>query len=115
MKGHLQPDHVLAGLQHAADPVGRPGVVRMGLPLLEAGDGVGNQRGIAALLVRDGAAQLVGRELVLDDQLAAPAGVAAGQVGLAVAVGVKQLGQFGVGAGEMWVILYWSAVFLSIR
>ena len=65
--------------------------------MLVARDRVGNQCGVAALVVRDGAAQLIGRELVLDDQLAAPAGVATGQVGLAVAIGVKQLGQGRVG------------------
>jgi hypothetical protein len=46
--------------------------------------------------VRDRAAQAVGVQLVLDHALAAPAGVAAGQVGLAVAVGVEQLGDLRV-------------------
>ena len=46
--------------------------------------------------VGDGVAQPVGAELVLDDGFAAPAGVVAGQVGLAVAVGVEQAGDFGV-------------------
>ncbi|MNV63732.1 hypothetical protein D3C71_1563390 [compost metagenome] len=61
-----------------------------------AGDGVGNQRRITALHVGHRVAELEGLELVLDHGLAAPAGVAAGEVGLAVAVGVKQLGQLGV-------------------
>ena len=95
-KGHLQPGHFLAGAQHAADPVGRPGVVEDGFALPPAGDGVGHEGGVSALHVGDGVAQPVGAELVLDDGFAAPAGVAAGQVGLAVAVGVEQAGDFEV-------------------
>ena len=35
-EGHLQPAHFLAGAQHAADPIGRPGVVEDGLASAEA-------------------------------------------------------------------------------
>ena len=95
-EGHFQPHHVGAGLDLVADPVRRPGVVQHRLARLEAGDGVGDQRRVSTLLVRDGGAQAVGVQVVFDYRLAAPAGVAARQVGLAVAVGVKQLGDLGV-------------------
>ncbi|SDZ22395.1 hypothetical protein SAMN05421547_11519 [Delftia lacustris] len=93
---HLQPYHVLAGLEHVAHPVGRPGVVEDGLAGLVARDGVGDQRRVGALLVGHGVAQLVGRQVMLDHGLAAPARRAAGEVGLAVAVRVEQLGDLGV-------------------
>ena len=58
--------------------------------------------------MRDGIAQLEGGELVLNDGLAAPAWVAARQVGLAVAIGVKELGDLRVGelgdAGDLVLI-----------
>ncbi|MNT42135.1 hypothetical protein D3C72_1785350 [compost metagenome] len=44
----------------------------------------------------DAAFQAQALEVFVDGQLATPAGVAAGQVGLAVAVGVKQLGDLGI-------------------
>ena len=94
--GHLQPHHVLARLEHIAHPVGRPGVIEDGLALLVARDGVGDQRGVVALHVLDVAAQLEFVQVLLDGFFAAPPGVAAGQVGLAVAIGVEQLGNGGV-------------------
>ena len=94
---HFQPDHIGAGLELGADPVRRPGVIKHRLAGLVAGDGVGNQRRVAALLVRDAVTQLVGGQVVFNHRLAAPAGGAAGQVGLAIAIGIKQLGNFWVG------------------
>ena len=44
----------------------------------------------------DGIAQAVGLDVVVNHRFAAPARSAAGQIGLAVAVGVEQLGDLGI-------------------
>ena len=94
---HLQPHRVHAGAQHVAQPVGRPGVEQHGLALLEARQRVRDQRRVVALHVAHGVAQLEGGQLVLDHGLAAPAGVGAQQVGLAIAIGVEQARQLWFG------------------
>ena len=87
----------------------------MGLPpyRFEARDGVGNQCGIAALVVRDGAAQLVGRELVSMTSSQPQPGLQL--VKSALRRHWCQTAWPGPGRQlrEMWVILYWSAVSLS--
>jgi hypothetical protein len=114
-EGHLQPDHVLSRDQHAADPVGRPGVVEDRLALLIAGDGVGHDRRVAALVVGDGVAQAVGVEVMLDDLLAAPAGGAAGEVGLPSPLLSNSFAISGSLNCSMLVMPYLVAVALSIR
>ncbi|CVA30751.1 Uncharacterised protein [Serratia marcescens] len=93
---YLQPDHVAARHHHIADPVRRPGVIQHRFTLFVAGDGVGDHRRVVALVVLDGVAQAVGLDVVVDHRFAAPARGAAGQIGLAVAVGVEQLGDLGI-------------------
>ena len=93
---HLQPDDVFAGHEFAGHPIRCPSVVKHGLAFFITGDGVGNNRGVLALFVGDAVAQFVGVELVFDGRFAAPACLAAGEVGFAVAVGVEQFGDGGI-------------------
>ena len=65
--------------------------------MLEARQRVRDQCRVVALHVAHGVAQLEGGQLVLDHGLAAPARVGAQQVGLAIAIGVEQAGELGVG------------------
>ena len=82
--------------QYAAHPVRGPGVIEDRLALLVTGDGVGDDGRVGALAVSHRVAQPVGIEVMFDHLLAAPARVATGQVGLAVAVGIEELGELGV-------------------
>ena len=91
---HLQPDDVFTRLQHIADPVRRPGVVDDRLALFITGNGVGHHGGIVTLIVGDGIIQAIGIKLMVDDRFTAPARRTAGQIGFAVAVGVKKFGDF---------------------
>ncbi|MNP49683.1 hypothetical protein D3C76_1438880 [compost metagenome] len=83
---YLQPDNVTPRHHHIADPVRRPGVIQHRFAFFEAGDGIGDHGGVVALIVLHGFAQAIG--------FTAPARGTAGQVGLAVTVGIKQLGNF---------------------
>ena len=89
---HLQPDDIFTRLQHIAYPVRRPGVIQNRLTFFEAGDGIGHHCRIVTLVVLDGFRQLIGIHLVINHRFTAPARVTAGEVGFAVTVGVKQLG-----------------------
>ena len=94
--GYLQPADLLARAQHGVHPERGPDVIQNGLAAFVAGDGVGNQGLVVALPVGDAGLQIQSLEMFVDGQLAAPARVAARQVGLAVAIGVEQRCQLGV-------------------
>ena len=107
----LKPHHVAAGNEFTHGPVRRPGVVQNRLPGPLASDGLGDKRRVVPLYLLDSAGQTVRLEVVVDDVGASPAGVAADQVGLAVAIKVEQGRQAGVGE----VAEVGDAVFRSCR
>ena len=86
---HLDPDDVLAGDQFVDGPVRRPGVEQDRLARLIGGDRIGHRGGIAGLDRVDVVAQIIGVHVMLDVDLAAPAGRAGDEVGLAVAIAVE--------------------------
>ena len=92
----MQPHHFLARAQHIAQPVRRPSVVEHGLASLEAGQGVSNQRRVVALGVGHRVLEAEGVDLVRDHGFTTPACVGADQVGLAIAVHIKQRCDFRV-------------------
>ncbi|MNX79164.1 hypothetical protein D3C86_1107830 [compost metagenome] len=94
--GHLQPHHILARHQLAAEPVRGPGVVEHRLAGLITGQGIGDQGRVVALLVGDGRGQAELVQMMVDGPFAAPARVAAHQIGLAVPIAVKQRRQLGI-------------------
>ena len=93
----LQPHDVPAGNEFAHGPVGGPRVVQNRFPGPVASDGLGDQRGVVALYLLDGAGQTVRRQVVVDDAGTSPAGVTADEVCFPVAVAVEQGRQRRVG------------------
>ena len=59
------------------------------IPVCPQSDGVGDDRRVGALIVGNGIPQTIGIQVMLDDPFATPARGAAGEIRLAVAVGVK--------------------------
>ena len=90
----MQPRDIFPRDQNAADPVGCPRVVENRFTLLVASDCVGDDCRIRSLVVSDRVAQIKGVKLVFYNLFAAPTGIAAGKISLAVTIGVKNLGEF---------------------
>ena len=89
---HLQPDDVLARLQHVANPVRRPGIVEHRFTFFIPGNGVGHHRRVVALVMGDGFAQAIGVNLMVNHCFAAPSWGTAGEIRFTVIVGIKQFG-----------------------
>ncbi len=95
-KRDLQEYDIASRLQYGAQPIGSPGVVQNRGALPVTGQRIRNDGRITSLIVRDRPAQFVCVQLILNRLFASPPRIAAGQIGLAVAVGIEQFGDFGI-------------------
>src|SRR5262249_9482721 len=93
---HGEPSHVLARNEDTTQPKWCPGVVKGWLPCADSLDRIRDNGDIVALDVVDSPAKPVCIQMVLDDALASPAGLAAVEARFPASINIEKLGNLGI-------------------